>query len=212
MILTGANTYNGTTTISGGTLQVGDGIGGDDGAISGAVINNGALVFDYSSAFFHTLNGSISGTGSVTQSSALTLTLTGTNSYTGGTIISPGSTLQIGNGGSTGSIVGNVTDNGTLALARSDSIIFSGNISGTGQVTVPFQGSVTFTGTNTYTGGTTLTPNAVLRIGNGGTTGSLAGNINTGGSGALVIFNRSDAISFNGVISAPAKCSSEMAR
>ena len=37
--------------------------------------------------------------------------------YAGGTTISAG-TLQIGNGGTTGSIVGNVTDSGTLAFDR----------------------------------------------------------------------------------------------
>ena len=45
--------------------------------------------------------------------------LTGANTYTGGTTISAG-TLQIGNGGTTGSIAGNVTDNGTLVFNRSE--------------------------------------------------------------------------------------------
>ena len=45
--------------------------------------------------------------------------LTGTNTYSGGTTIDAG-TLQLGNGGTTGSIVGNVTNNATLALNRSD--------------------------------------------------------------------------------------------
>src|SRR6185369_315792 len=39
-----------------------------------------------------------------------TLILTGTNTYAGGTTIS-GGTLQLGNGGASGSIIGNVTDN-----------------------------------------------------------------------------------------------------
>ena len=48
------------------------------------------------------------------QIGAGTTILTGNNTYTGGTTISAG-TLQLGNGGTTGSIVGNVIDNGTLA-------------------------------------------------------------------------------------------------
>ena len=44
-----------------------------------------------------------------------TLTLTGANTYTGGTTISAG-TLQLGNGGTSGSIIGNVVDDGTFAI------------------------------------------------------------------------------------------------
>ena len=46
------------------------------------------------------------GTLALTKSGTGTLTLTGTNTYTGGTTISAG-TLQLGNAGATGSIVGN---------------------------------------------------------------------------------------------------------
>ncbi|MFA1013685.1 autotransporter-associated beta strand repeat-containing protein, partial [Pseudomonas tremae] len=60
-----------------------------------------------------TVGSAISGTGSITQSGTGTTILTGTNTYTGGTTIS-GGTLQIGNGGTQGSIVGNVVDNATL--------------------------------------------------------------------------------------------------
>ena len=46
--------------------------------------------------------------------------------------ISGSNTTQLGNGGSTGSLVGNVTDNGVLAFNRSDAVTFSGAISGAG--------------------------------------------------------------------------------
>ena len=48
-----------------------------------------------------------------------TLTLSGANSYSGGTIISAGA-LQLGDGGSTGNIVGGVIDNGILVFNKSD--------------------------------------------------------------------------------------------
>jgi autotransporter-associated beta strand protein len=44
--------------------------------------------------------------------------ITGTNNYSGGTTIA-GGTLQLGNGGTTGDLLGNVTDNGTLTFDRS---------------------------------------------------------------------------------------------
>ncbi len=43
-----------------------------------------------------------------------------------------GGTLQLGNGGTSGAIAGNIIDNGTFAIDRSDTYTFGGNISGTG--------------------------------------------------------------------------------
>ena len=57
----------------------------------------------------------ISGTGTVTKLGAGTLTLTGDSTYTGGTTISAG-TLPLGNGGTTGSVVGDIVDNGGAGL------------------------------------------------------------------------------------------------
>ena len=78
--------------------------------------------------------------------------LTGTNTYSGGTTITAG-TLQLGNGGVTGSIVGNVVDNGVLEFNRTDAgLNLAGNISGAGSVIQAGTGTVTFRGTNTYGG------------------------------------------------------------
>ena len=56
---------------------------------------------------------------------------------------------------------------------------------------------MTLTANNTYTGGTTVSA-GTLQIGNGSTTGSVAGNIL---DNASLVFNRSDNITYGNVIS-----------
>ncbi|QNK00684.1 autotransporter outer membrane beta-barrel domain-containing protein [Dyella telluris] len=191
-VLTGTNTYTGGTSIDAGTLQIGN--GGTSGSIVGDVTDNGALAFNRSDAA--TFSGVVSGTGSLAQNGTGTTVLTGTNTYTGGTTINAG-TLQLGNGGITGSIDGNVTDNGTLALNRSDVVTFANVVSGSGTLAQNGSGTTVLTGTNTYTGGTTINAGA-LQIGNGGTSGSIVGNVT---NNAALAFNRSDVITFAGVVS-----------
>ena len=58
--------------------------------------------------------------------------------------------------GITGSIAGNVTDNGALAFDRSDIATFAGAITGTGSVSQIGSGTTILTANNTYGGGTTI--------------------------------------------------------
>ena len=186
LILTGTNTYGGTTTINAGTLQVG--AGGTSGTLgTGAVTNNGSLVFDRSDNV--TIANAIGGIGDLTQAGTGTVTLTADNTYGGATTVNAG-TLQAGNGGGTGMIgTGAITNNGTLVFNRSDTVTVTNDIAGTGNVTQSGAGTAIFTGTNTY-GGTTTINAGTLQVGAGGTSGTLGTGAVTN-NGALV-FNRSD--------------------
>ena len=155
VILTGANGY-GATVISSGALQVGD--GGTTGTLgSGTITNNSDLVFNRSGANL-VVGGAISGTGTVTNNGAGTAVLAGANSY-GATVINSG-TLQVGNGGATGTLgAGSVTNNGILAFNRSDTaLVVTNAIDGTGSVRMNGVGTVTLggPGSNSYSGGTTV--------------------------------------------------------
>jgi autotransporter-associated beta strand protein len=146
--------------------------------VIGNIVDNAALVVNRSDTL--TLGGVISDTGSLRQAGAGTLVLTGDNTYSGGTTISAG-TLQLGNGGTTGSVIGNITDNAALAVNRGDTFTLDGVISGTGSLTQAGPGTLVLTGNNTYSGTTTMT-GGILSIGGVGNPGSTSGLIFNGGN------------------------------
>ena len=96
----------------------------------------------------------------LTKAGAGTLVLTGDNRYTGGTRNTAG-VLQIGDGGLTGSILGDVVNDGTLVLNRAGALTLAGNISGAGGLRQIGAGAVTLAGDNNYGGGTELRAGAL---------------------------------------------------
>ncbi len=174
-ILSGTNLYTGGTSITGGTLQLGDGSSG--GSIVGGVADAGTLAFDYAGTVV--FSGAISGTGSVTQAGSGITVLTATSSYTGGTLIS-GGTLQVGNGGTAGAITGDVVDNAALVFDRSDTVTFSGAISGIGSVSQIGTGTLILSGAGSYTGATTIASGATLALGSATAIASSSGVTDNG--------------------------------
>lgn len=111
-------------------------------------------------------SGTISGAGQVQISSIVgpptaTVIFSGNNTYTGGTTVCDCITLQIGNGGTSGSVLGDITNAGIVAFKRSDTYTFDGAILEDtfipgGQVKQIGTGKTILTGTSTYTGNTTI--------------------------------------------------------
>ncbi|MEI7864121.1 MAG: autotransporter-associated beta strand repeat-containing protein, partial [Chthoniobacterales bacterium] len=180
--LTGSNTYSGGTVVSAGTLS------GDSTSLQGSISNSAAVVFNQ--AANGTFAGALSGSGTLLKTNAGTLTLTGANTQSG-TTIGQG-TLQIGNGGTTGSLAGVITNNGILAFNRSDNLTNSGTISGTGSLTKNGNGTLTLSGAS-YSGGTLINAGALA-----GSTGALQGNLTNNGT---VIFDQGTNGTYAGMLS-----------
>ena len=176
-ILSGANTYTGTTTISAGALQLGNAnavqnstvsigvtngltfagsigtfnLGGLSGA-SNLLLDDGAAAVTLSVGA-NNANTTYSGSLSEVSGSALTkvgtgtLTLSGSSTYTGATSISNG-TLSLTGGGLTGTAI---STSGTGIFNQS-----AGVISGAVTFTQGSSGTSFLAGSNTYTGVTTI--------------------------------------------------------
>src|SRR5262249_31523577 len=104
-------------------------------------------------------------------------------------------TLQIGNGGATGSLDANspVVNNAILVFNSSGSFNVNNVISGSGRLVKQGSGVLTLLADNTYTGGTTINSGGVLRIFQGnGTQGSVVGPVTN--NGAFILHRQNDTI------------------
>jgi outer membrane autotransporter protein len=80
------------------------------------------------------------------------LTLAADNIYTGTTFIS-GGTLQLGAGGTTGSVSGAIVNDAVLAVSRSGSVVLANAVSGSGEIVQAGSGVLTLAGANTHASG-----------------------------------------------------------
>ncbi|EAM2953409.1 fibronectin-binding autotransporter adhesin ShdA [Salmonella enterica] len=141
LIVTGDNTYSGSTTISGGTLTAdhADSLG------TGAVANSGVLQVGEGE-----LENTLSGSGSLVKTGTGELTLSGDNTYSGGTTIT-GGTLTADHADSLGS--GDIDNSGVLKVGEGD---LENTLSGSGSLVKTGTGELTLSGGNDYSGGTTI--------------------------------------------------------
>ena len=167
--ISGDNRWTGDITIGSAITRIVSNAGAltldGDIALTGSAANH--LVLQGNGNIL--INGDITGGGSSTTTLTRSgvgsgiMTLAGTNTYLGATLIS-GGTLQVGNGGDTGTLgAGNVTNNASLVVNRTGAITLAQVISGTGSLTQKGAGTLTLSGANSYSGLTTVSA-GVLKI------------------------------------------------
>ena len=215
LTLWGANSYSGGTTISAGTLQIGDNDARLAGTLGrGDVFNYGSLVFAclvYDNTL--TVDNHIIGSGSVVKTGPGTICLTGDSTYTGDTYLYDGA-LQFAEGalgisghlifdggalqwaaGNTEDVSGRIDSNHSDAAAIFDTgdniITMASVLEGSHGIVKCGSGTLILTGENTYTGGTTIS-RGTLQIGKGGVSGKLGGGAIT--DYGTLVFNRSDLV------------------
>lgn len=218
LTLTGANGYSGVTTIDAGTLTLTStgSLAGDvennatfnnAGTVSGALRNSGALtstgilagglVNSGSASLQNRVEGDVSnlaGTISLTgatggiarfdQTAEARLDLAGFSTALG--VLSGAGIVELGsNPGS------------ALTVGDASSSLFAGTITGSGRLVKTGAGTLTLTGANSHSGGTLISAGA-LRLGDGGTAGSIIGPIEV--NGALIV-DRSDSYALTNALS-----------
>jgi autotransporter-associated beta strand protein len=180
MILSGDNSYTGGTTISAGTLQLGN--GGANGSITGDVVDNGTFATNRSDTF--AFGGVISGTGTFAQIGPGTTILTAANTYSGGTAINGGvlavaADVNLGAasgglvfGGGTLQFLSGFTTNRAVTLnagggsfdTNGNNAVLGGPISGAGGLTKIGSGTLTLSAASSYSGATAVNA-GMLRAG-----------------------------------------------
>ena len=196
LAVTGAGTLGaeeGITSVNGGTLDLGTttqvqtALNQSGGTIANGTVNVNAYnltggtlavggIVNAGTAFTvaaGTVDGTLTGTGALTKVGDGTVVLAGDNSYTGGTTIL-GGILALGNGGETGSVLSDITNDGVLIVNHSNGLTIEGVISGTGMFVQAGTGVTNLAAVNNYSGGTLITA------------GTLAGTATSFGTGAIV--------------------------
>ena len=224
LTIANSNTFAGATTISAGTLSLGN--GGTAGTLANmAIVDNGALVINHSDAV--AISSIISGTGSFTNAGGGTTTVSVTNTYAGNTTVKAG-TLQMTDSGNFAPASSLVLSGGQFTRAAQNFTPVKSNAYKFG-LAVTADSTVATTSTTTRTvhwdsTNITAVPGTTLLVTNAAATGTnhfkfyangftYAGNLVLGGNGAnnmafLESYNTNDTLPdqvFSGVISGAGK-------
>src|SRR5262249_45731904 len=124
--------------------------------------------------------------------------------YTGGTKIDLGANLSLGNGGTTGMVVGDIDNSGTLYIDRSNKVTLTGAITGSGSLIQFGSGTTTINRAETYGGGTYIS-GGVLALGEADAIGSGALTIEGGQLLATASFALANALYLSGNATMAAK-------
>lgn len=217
LTLSVANTYTGGTRLSGGRLALGNSAALGTGAVTFAqdatLATNGAYTLANALAFAEgakgtfdtgtfnvTLNGALSGAGTLEKAGTGTLTLMSASTHSGGTRLAAG-TLALGRADAIGTGALSVLADATvsflgafdlsvpLALSASSTatlntgahaVSLGGALSGAGGLTKTGLGSLTLTGDSGFSGPTSVSAGTLA------VTGTLSGSSVTVGSGATL--------------------------
>ena len=168
-----------------GILQVNNGATVTAGGLSGngnVSINAGAALTAGGDDTSTTFAGVIEGDSGFTKTGIGTLTLTGANAHTGLTTIAQG-TLSLGDGGTSGSVAGDIFNNNAFLLFnRSDNVTYGGVLSGSGVTAFIGSGMTTLTGNNSGLTGPGFVTDGNLRIASGASLGATTLTVDTGGT------------------------------
>ncbi|QJE98552.1 beta strand repeat-containing protein [Luteolibacter luteus] len=198
--LLASNTMSGAITLSGGsTAFVSGGLGSGNLSLSNSTLQWAAGNTQDISNRTITLNSGVvtldTGAGDVLFASAIgnngsadlvkagdgKLTLSGDNTHGGMTTISKG-TLQLGNGGTSGSVLGDIVNNGELRISRSADTLFTNLISGTGSMVFQGPGNLQLGSSNTFSGPTSITGGTITLFSGLGLQNSTLNYVNGGGT------------------------------
>lgn len=149
------------------------------------------LIVDASKDFTFSGSGRIIGNTGLVKDGTGTLVVENDNTFTGGTTVN-GGILQIGNGGATGSLSGNIANSGTVAFNRESDLTYTGVISGEGGLVKEGDGRVTLSAVHPFTGDTIVNGGTLALT--GGSPGSGQHRLNSD----TVFINEGATFSFNG--------------